>query len=88
MADVKCKKCNSLVGDRNAKGELSLRVNRINMHYPVKIQSDGETQMKCRSCSTIIDITQNGVTTNEKAGNRNILDNFGKRQAKGANMEA
>lgn len=79
MAEVKCRKCNSEVGQRNESGELCLHVKKLNMHYPVKIQTNGDTQTKCRQCNTVIDIFKDGVRTNEKASNRDLLDNFGKK---------
>lgn len=79
MADIKCRKCSSAVGTRNDSGELLIHVKKINMHYPVKVTPEGEAQIKCRQCNTVIDILKNGVQTNEKASARDLLDNFGKK---------
>lgn len=79
MANINCGKCSATVGDRNDSGELLIHVKKINMHYPVKIQTNGNAQLKCRQCNTVIDILENGVQTNEKASARDLLDNFGKK---------
>lgn len=50
------------------------------MHHNVKVQNDGETQVKCRQCYTIMDIRKNGIHVNEKAANRDLLDNYTKKQ--------
>ena len=86
MADVKCKKCTALVADRSDSGELNIFVKKINMHYPVKVKPNGETQIKCRQCNSVIDLLKEGVQTNEKASARDLLDNFGKKAEVAKNM--
>ena len=83
MKHIKCSNCQSNLGSIDLNGAIKIDSKRVNHHEEISITENGIT-LKCRTCSSLVNITSKGAQVNEKATNRAILDKFsgGRKQMK------